>query len=157
MPAKPPAIDALSVESKFGSVYPPEFAGICERRAKRALGNALGLSQFGVNLVHVPPGQATAQRHWHTLEDEFIYVLEGQLVLVTDAGEQTLSPGMAAGFPAGKEDGHMLVNRSGTGAVYLEAGSRNPEDDVDYSDIDMVRRHDETGRRFFVRKDGTAY
>jgi len=104
----------------------------------------------------LPPGQASAQRHWHTREDEFVYVLEGELVLVTDAGEQMLYPGMIAGFPAGVENGHHLINRSDSAAVYLEVGTRDAMDECDYPDIDMLVRIVD-GRDRFVHKDGTPY
>jgi uncharacterized cupin superfamily protein len=99
----------------------------------------------------------SSQRHWHSHEDEFVLVLEGKLALVTDSGEQILGPGMVAGFPAGSGDGHHLINRSGQDAVYLEVGSREEaNDDVDYSDIDLIRRKKD-GKRVFFHKDGTAY
>ncbi|MDA0704532.1 MAG: cupin domain-containing protein [Proteobacteria bacterium] len=152
-----PAIDPAKVPATTGSTYPEPFAGRCAARAKRALGNALGLSNFGVNLVEVPPGVESSMRHWHERQDEFVYMLQGELVLVTDAGEQILGPGMAAGFPAGTGDGHQLVNRSGAKAVYLEVGDRMPGDGVVYSDIDMVLRHGDTASRTFRHKDGTPY
>ena len=147
-----PAMDPATVEPVLGTSYPPEFAERCAARAKRQLGEALGLERFGVNLVTLPPGTASSQRHWHSHQDEFIYVVEGEITLVTGAGEQLLGPGMVAGFPAGKPDGHHLVNRSDTDVVYLEVGDRPPVDDVDYPDIDMLIR----GGRF-VRRDGTPY
>lgn len=139
-----------------GSTYPEPFAAECRARRKRALGDAAGLTNFGVNLVRLAPGVWSSQRHWHSAQDEFLYVLEGEVVLVTDAGEQTLTPGMAAGFPAGAGDGHHLVNRSAADAVYLEVGDRAKGDDVDYPDIDMLARWFD-GVRKFVRKDGTPY
>ncbi len=154
---KPVAVEATSIEPRIGTAYPPQFDAGCAGREKRRLGDAVGLTQFGVNLVRMPPGVASAQRHWHTHEDEFIYVLEGELVLVTDAGEQVLGPGMIAGFPAGVEDGHHLVNRSGADALYMEVGSRDARDDVDYPDIDMLRRRGAAGNNRFVHKDGTPY
>lgn len=154
---KSPAIDPATVPPRTGSTYPEPFAGRCAARAKRALGDALGLRNFGVNLVEVPPGVESSMRHWHERQDEFVYVLEGELVLVTDAGEQTLGPGMAAGFPAGDGDGHQLVNRSDRTAVYLEVGDRMPGDGVIYSDIDMLLPYRADGRRVFTRKDGPPY
>ena len=126
-----------------------------ERSARSA--TRLGLTQFGVNLVLLPPGCWSSQRHWHTHEDEFVYVLEGELTLVTDAGEQLLRPGTAAGFPAGKADGHHLINRTDRPATYLEVGTRRDDvDEVDYSDIDMAVRHRD-GAQVFVRKNGEPY
>jgi uncharacterized cupin superfamily protein len=132
-----PALDPSTVPERFGSAYPEQYRAFVRDRRKRALGNELGLTHYGVNLVTMPPGSWSAQRHWHTHQDEFVYVLEGELVLVTEAGEQTLRPGMAAGFPAGKADGHHLVNRSAAPAVFLEVGDRVPGDEVHYPDIDL--------------------
>ncbi|MCP5367331.1 MAG: cupin domain-containing protein [Hyphomicrobiales bacterium] len=151
------AVAAVEVESVSGSTYPAPFAAAVRARTKRRLGDVFGLTNFGVNLVEVPPGTLSSQRHWHTRQDEFVYVLEGELVLVTDAGEQVLTPGMAAGFPAGAADGHHLVNRTNAPAVYLEVGDRTAGDEVDYPDIDMLLRRDGDGRARFVRKDGTPY
>ena len=153
---KPPVLDPATVEVWTGSTYPELFAAECAARQKRALGDAVGLKNFGVNLVRLAPGVWSSQRHWHSAQDEFLFVLEGEVVLITDAGEQTLTPGMAAGFPAGSDDGHHLVNRSGAAAVYLEVGDRAQGDDVDYPDIDMLARWFD-GVRKFVRKDGTPY
>ena len=151
-----PAIAATSVEPRTGSSYPAPYDADCAGREKRRLGDAFGLTQFGVNLVRLSPGQMSSQRHWHSREDEFAMVLEGELVLVTDAGEQTVGPGMVMGFKAGAEDGHHLVNRSDSVAVYLEVGTRDPLDECDYPDIDMLLRIVE-GRHRFVHKDGKRY
>ena len=152
-----PALDPQTVPAHRGSSYPAPFRAEVESRQKRPLGDALGLSQFGVNLVLLPPGCWSSQRHWHTHEDEFVYVLEGELTLVTDAGEQLLRPGTAAGFPAGKADGHHLINRTDRPATYLEVGTRRDDvDEVDYSDIDMAVRHRD-GAQVFVRKNGEPY
>jgi uncharacterized cupin superfamily protein len=149
------AIDAWSLEPRIGAPYPAPYADICAAREKRALGDAFGLTNFGVNLTRLPPGCASAQRHWHTRQDELVYVLEGEVVLVTDGGEQVLTPGMTAGFPAGVTNGHMLVNRSLRDAVYLEVGDRTPDDEVEYPDVDMAIRLID-GKRRRVRKDGTG-
>jgi uncharacterized cupin superfamily protein len=152
-----PALDPQTVPARRGSSYPAPFRAEVESRQKRPLGDALGLSQFGVNLVLLPPGCWSSQRHWHTHEDEFVYVLEGELTLVTDAGEQVLNAGMAAGFAAGKPDGHHLINRTDRPATYLEVGTRRDDvDEVDYSDIDMAVRHRD-GAQVFVRKNGEPY
>lgn len=151
-----PAFDPATAPERLGSNYPPPY---CERvagRAKRRLGDAAGLTQFGVNLVTLPPGCESSMRHWHAGEDEFVYVLEGELVLVTDSGEQRLTAGMAAGFPAGKQDGHQLANRGARPAKYLEVGTRLPADEVDYSDVDMLVRIVDGVERY-VHKDGTPY
>jgi len=151
-----PWLDPLSVAAQTGTGYPNPFAAPLEGREKRRLGNALGLSQFGVNLVTLAPGSWSSQRHWHAEEDEFVYVLVGQVTLVTDAGEQVLGPGMAAGFPAGKADGHHLINRSDLPVLYLEVGTRAKAEVAQYSDIDMVARKD-GGRFIFTRKNGEPY
>jgi uncharacterized cupin superfamily protein len=153
---KLPAIDPAVVESIAGSNYPAQFKPGVAGRSKQRLGDALGLKNFGVNLTTIKPGAASALRHWHSHEDEFIYILSGELMLVTDAGEQLLTAGMAAGFPAGKADGHCLVNRSSRDAVYLEAGDRKDEDEARYPDVDLDRRNTPAGRTF-CRKDGTPY
>ena len=154
---RPPALDPATVDVRTGTNYPGEFSGPVETREKRTLGDALGLNQFGVNLVRLKPGVMSSQRHWHSHEDEFIIVLEGELALVTDDGEQTLGPGMAAGFAAGSGDGHHLINRTEVDALYLEVGARDEaNDDVDYPDIDLIRRKKD-GRRVFLHKDGTPY
>ena len=152
-----PALDPQSVAVRCGSSYPPPFQEICQNREKQALGDALGLTQFGVNLVRLAPGAASAQRHWHTCEDEFIYVLEGELVLVTEAGEQALGAGMAAAFPGGREDGHQLINRGSETARYLEIGSRIPGEEVHYPDIDLHLVLKAEGGHRFQRKNGEAY
>jgi uncharacterized cupin superfamily protein len=151
------ALDAGTLPERRGSGYPEPFRTAVAGRAKRALGDAFGLTQFGVNLVHLPPGCWSSQRHWHSHEDEFVMIVEGDLVLVTDAGEQPLRPGMVAGFPAGRADGHHLINRSERPATYLEIGSRR--DDVDeavYADIDMELRL-RGGDHVYVHKNGEPY
>src|SRR5271170_7236812 len=130
-------IDLNTVPIVTGSSYPAPFGALCAARARQRLGDAAGLSDFGVNLPRLPPGVWSSQRHWHSAEDEFVFVLEGEVVLVTDAGEETLRPGDCAGFKAGVEDGHHLQNRSQSDVVLLEVGSRRAEDAGDYPDIDM--------------------
>ena len=151
-----PAIDPATVESRAGSNYPQQFKPGVAGRSKQRLGDALGLKNFGVNLTTIKPGAASALRHWHSHEDEFIYMVSGELVLVTDGGEQTLVAGMAAGFPAGKADGHCLVNRTTVDAIYLEVGDRSPVDTVTYPDNDLESRATPSGRKRF-HKDGTPY
>jgi uncharacterized cupin superfamily protein len=151
-----PALDPKEMPGRRGSGYPEPFRRAVEGRVKRALGDAFGLSQFGVNLVEMPPGSWSSQRHWHSHEDEFVYVVSGELTLVTDAGEQLMGPGMVAGFPAGRTDGHHLINRSGKPAVYLEIGTRVAEDEVVYSDIDMELRQRPEGQ-LFVHRSGEPY
>jgi uncharacterized cupin superfamily protein len=156
MSNKSPALPASQVPAAAGSSYPEPFRSRVAARRKQKLGDAFGLKNFGVNLTTIPPGCASALRHWHSHEDEFIYVLSGELTLVTNDGEQRLTPGMCAGFPAGRADGHCLVNRSKQDAVYFEVGDRRPDDAVTYPDDDIVGRATPQGRRF-ARKNGTPY
>ena len=139
---------------RVGSSYPSPFDQPCKERKRWRLGDAAALTQFGVNLLRLPPGVWSSQRHWHSAEDEFVYVLEGEVVLVTNAGEEILRGGDCAGFPAGQADGHHLQNRSAREAVLLEVGSRRPDADAcDYPDLDMVIQPG-VG---FTRRNGTPY
>ena len=150
------AIVAASLDCRRGSSYPAPFDGPCAGREKRALGDAFGLRDYGVNQVTLPPGTWSSQRHWHSSEDELVYVLGGHPTLVTDAGRTPLAPGMCAGFPAGSGDGHHLINETDAPVVYLEVGSRKLGDDVDYPDIDM-RIADRGRRGGYTHRDGTPY
>jgi uncharacterized cupin superfamily protein len=148
-------IDFSAAPVVTGSRYPAPYDAPCAARTRQRLGDAAGLTDFGVNLLRLPPGVWSSQRHWHTAEDEFLYVLEGEVVLVTDAGEQILKAGDCAGFKAGSADGHHLQNRSQREAVMLEVGSRKAVDDeVDYPDIDLRFLK---GRGGFSHKDGKPY
>jgi uncharacterized cupin superfamily protein len=150
----PKKIDVNSTQTVTGSRYPPPYHEPCARRLRNRLGDAAGLTQFGVNLTRLPAGGWSSQRHWHAAEDEFVYVVEGELVLVTDAGEEILRAGDCAGFKAGEPDGHQLQNRSGKDALYLEVGSRCPQDDeVTYSDIDLKIKRGAG----YTRKNGQPY
>ena len=156
--SKPTAIDAASVPpSRAGRGYPEPFAARVTGRERRVLGDAFGLTSFRVNLTRLPPGGMSALRHTHTREDEFIYVIEGEPILMTNAGETQLRPGMCAGFKAGSGDAHHLLNRSGGDVVYLEVGDRNPGDTVIYPDDDIGRALTPAGERIFVHRDGTPY
>ena len=158
-PSKPlnlPALDPGTVPERTGSRYPAAFQGAETKRIKQALGDAVGLTHYGVNLVRMPPGSWSSIRHWHANEDEFIYLLEGELVLVTDGGEQVLGPGSAAGFPAGKADGHHLVNKGTAPATYLEIGDRRREDVCTYPDIDLHLAPTPDGH-VFTDKKGEPY
>lgn len=149
---------AADIEARTASNYPPPFSERVRGRRKRPLGDAFGLGQFGVNLTELPPGSTTALRHWHSAEDELVYVIEGEVVLITDAGEEVMRAGDCVGFKAGVADGHHLVNRSSLPATILEIGSRRPgEDEVRYPDDDLAVEPDGSGRRRFTRKDGTPY
>lgn len=138
------------------SSYPEPFASRMAGRVKRPLGDLFGLSNFGVNLTTIRPGGMSALRHAHSRQDEFVYVLEGELVLVTDRGELLLTAGMCAGFPAGSTDAHHLLNRSAQPATYLEVGDRSPGDSAVYPDDDLQACF-EGGAWTFRHKDGTPY
>lgn len=145
-------IDQASLPVLTGTLYPPPYDEPCRTRQRTRLGDAAGLTQFGVNLLRLPPGAWSAQRHWHVGEDEFVWVLSGEVVLVTDAGEEVLRPGDCAGFKAGDENGHCLQNRSATDATVLEIGTRVPGGDTaHYPECDMV------AHRGYTRRDGTPY
>jgi len=144
------------LEGRRGTIYPAELATGFEGRVKRALGNAGGLTQFGVNLTTLEPGAMSAHRHWHAHEDEFIYVLDGELTLITDTGEELLGPGMAACFPAGEPNGHHLINKSAHPASYLEVGTRSADEDAEYPDIDL-RLKKRGGKVVFMHKSGEPY
>ncbi len=149
-----PKIDIAALPGRRGSGYPPPFDAPCAERVRQRLGSAGGLTDFGVNLMHLPPGGWSSQRHWHSHEDEFVYVLQGELMLVEDGGETILRAGDCAAFPKNSGNGHHLVNRSGVAAIYLEVGSRQPDDLTTCSDIDMMSSNAD-GR--FVHKDGTPF
>ena len=151
-----PAIDIFDVPTQDEGSYPEPFDEPCKPRVKRALGDYFGLEQFGVNLVELAPGGWSAQRHWHSHEDELVYVISGQLTLVTDSGEQVLTSGMATGFRHDVSNGHHLVNRSGATAVFLEIGTREPHDDCHYPDVDLFLASTPNGH-VFQHKDGTPY
>ena len=152
---KLPALDPNTVAERRGSGYPEPFKSRMGDRTKKRLGDACGLTKFGVNLVTLPPGGQSALRHWHTLEDEFVYVLEGEVVLVSNQGEQTLTAGMCAGYPAGREDGHHFINRSTRPAKYLEVGNRLEGDNAFYPDDDLMIL--ERGKGVYAHKDGRKY
>lgn len=138
MTLKLPALDPTTVPEVQGSGYPEPFRSRMGDRSKRKLGDACGLTKMGVNLVTLGPGGQSALRHWHTLEDELVYILSGEVVLVTDQGEQTLTAGMCAGYPAGAKDAHHFLNRSAAPAQYLEIGNRIDGDNAFYPDDDLV-------------------
>lgn len=151
-----PRVDIASVPEKSGTFYPAEFQAQCKGRHKKALGDVVGLTQFGVNITRIEPGQASALRHWHEQEDEFIYVLDGELVLAENDGETILKAGDAAGFKAGSGIAHRLINRSNRDAVYFEVGTRAKSERVHYPDVDLVMERDSYSRRY-LHKDGKAY
>ena len=150
-------IDLVTVPVERGTTYPNEFKSAVAGRSRQRVGNAAGLTNFGVNLTTLTPGSQSALRHWHSAQDEFIYVVQGELVLVTDAGEQTLRTGEMAGFPAGVANGHHLINRSQATATYLEIGDRTMPDRVDYPDVDLACVPLKNEQRRFEHTDGTPY
>ncbi|HEX9602461.1 MAG TPA: cupin domain-containing protein [Myxococcales bacterium] len=152
-----PALDPAIVQPRSSSGYPEPFRSRVLPRAKRALGDALGLTKIGVNLTTLAPGKESSMRHWHTLEEELVYVLEGEVVLKTDTGEQILTAGTCAGFPAGAKDGHQLINRSSRPARYLEISNRDPDDTAAYSDVDLAYGKDVRGGVVYSHKDGRPY
>ncbi|MBA2543511.1 MAG: cupin domain-containing protein [Deltaproteobacteria bacterium] len=155
--SRPSTIDPSQLPVRNTSGYPEPYRSRVLPREKRALGDAFGLTKVGINLTTLPPGKESSMRHWHTREDEFIYVVEGEVVMRNDAGEHVLRAGTCAGFPAGVENGHQLINKSDRPARYLEISNRDPEDGATYSDPDVDLAYgkapDGTGR--FTRKDGT--
>jgi uncharacterized cupin superfamily protein len=151
-----PKIDIASVKTENATGYPEPYRKAVAGRERKRLGNAAGLDQYGVNLTRLAPGSQSSQRHWHQTEDEFVYVLDGELVLIEDDGETVLKPGDAAGWKAGVANGHCLVNRSSRHAIYLEIGTRNKNDRVDYPDIDMLNTKVEGVQRY-LHKSGDPF
>lgn len=147
-----PALDPMQVKPRSGSSYPRAFRAPVRERSKRRLGEAAGLTRFGVNLVTLAPGSWSSQRHWHSHEDEFVYILQGRATLVTDSGEQVLGPGMAAGFPGGQADGHHLINKTNRPVVYLEIGNRDPDDECQYPDVDLYAKPEAMGGGYTDKK-----
>jgi uncharacterized cupin superfamily protein len=148
-----PKIDIAKIPAQQISSYPKEFAPVISGREKQRIGDAVGLTQFGVNITRIKAGSASALRHWHEQEDEFIFMLEGELVLKENDGETVLKPGDAAGFKAGSGIAHCLINLTTRDAVYLEVGTRSNSERVHYPDVDFMMERDATSRRFF-RKSG---
>ena len=148
-----PAFDPKDLPEQSTTGYPEPYKSRVAGRHKRRLGDHAGLKNFGINLTRLDPGAESSMRHWHAKQDEFIYVLEGEVTLVTDSGRQKLGRGMAAGFPAGKADGHQLVNETKNPVLYLEIGDRTPDDSASYPDIDLAVRMIE-GKWVYTRKDG---
>jgi uncharacterized cupin superfamily protein len=149
-------LDPKTVPPRSGTNYPAQHAGVVAGREKRLLGDRFGLTQFGVNLTTLAPGSWSAQRHWHEREDEFVFILQGELTLVDDSGEHVLTVGMCAGFKAGVANGHCLVNKSNAPATYIEIGTRSPEEVAHYPDIDMLATK-AAGTFTMTKKDGTSF
>ncbi len=149
-----PKLDLTTIPQRKGSSYPAPFNKVAVNRIRPRLGDTGGLTQFGVNLLQLPPGEWSSQRHWHSAEDEFVYVISGEVVLITDKGEEILRAGDCAAFPSNTPDGHHLINKSGAMAVCLEVGTRVQGDATVYPDIDMLF---DPGVDNFTHKDGTPY
>jgi uncharacterized cupin superfamily protein len=147
-------IDVATLPIVTGTLYPPPFDEPCRARQRTRLADAAGLTQYGVNLVRLKPGAWSSQRHWHIAQDEFIYILTGEVTLVTNAGAELLRAGDCAGFKAGDEDGHHLQNRSNADVTFLEMGTRLPGDGAYYSDIDMTIP---AGSKEYCHRDGRPY
>jgi uncharacterized cupin superfamily protein len=151
-----PKIDLASVPLKTGSIYPEPYAAMMAGRSSLRLGQAGGLTQFGVNIVILQPGAVSSLRHWHRSEDEFVMILDGECVLVQDSGETVMQPGDCATFPAGDPDGHCFRNRTDREARFLVVGTKAPSEVATYSDVDMVVHVEGTSARF-TYKDGTPW
>jgi uncharacterized cupin superfamily protein len=152
--AMPKKLNLEAIATRIGTGYPPPFDQPCKRRERKALGDAAGLTQFGINLLRLPPGEWSSQRHWHTAEDEFVYVVKGEVTLITDEGEEILHAGDCAGFKAGEPNGHHLQNRSNEDVLLLEIGTRDPADGAFYPDIDLMI---EANSDRYAHRDGTPY
>ena len=157
MSSKPTALDPATLSPRSSSGYPEPFRSRVLPREKRALGDALGLTKIGVNLTTLAPGKESSMRHFHTREDELVFVLDGEVVLRTNEGEQVVRAGMCAGFPAGSRNGHQVVNRSDRPARYLEISNRDPEDVAEYPDVDLAYGAAPDGSMIYTHKDGTPY
>lgn len=153
-----PKIDIEKTPLQTGSGYPAPYKHAVAGRSRRRIGDAGGLTQYGVNICTLKPGSASAQRHWHKHEDEFVYVLSGEVVLIEDSGETALQAGDAAAFPAGAANGHHLVNRSNEDAVFLEVGTRSAVEDVEYTDPEIdLRAVKNDGVFRYLHKDGRPW
>ena len=151
-----PKLDLAAVPVKTGSIYPDPYAAMVAGRSSLRLGQAGGLTQFGVNLVTLEPGAMSSLRHWHLHEDEFVMVTEGECVMVTDAGAEVMRQGDCAAFPAGMADGHHFINQTDAPARFLVVGTKAPREVATYSDVDLMVVM-EDGTATFTRKDGSAY
>lgn len=149
-------LNLADVPEKTGSIYPAPYAAMMAGRSSLRLGDAGGLTQFGVNLVTLQPGAMSSLRHWHLAEDEFVMVTEGECILVTDAGDEVMRPGDCAAFPAGRPDGHHFLNRTDRPARFLVVGSKAPREVGTYTDVDLMVTI-EGGKATFTHRDGTPY
>lgn len=152
-----PKIDIAAAAVRTSTIYPDAFKSAVAGREKRVLGELAGLTQFGVNLTVLKPGAASALRHWHEHEDEFVFVVDGELTLIEDGGEVVLKAGECAGFKAGVPNGHHLVNKSNRDATYLEIGTRGPHEVAHYPDDDLHLVRTADGKMAMTRKSGEPY
>jgi uncharacterized cupin superfamily protein len=152
--SKAPVVAVADVPLNKSIIYPPHLKAPFEGRAKRRVGDAVGMKNFGFNITTLEPGAWSSHRHWHTRQDEMIYLLEGELTLVTDSGRSVIKPGTAVGFPANSGESHNLINSGTTTAVYIEVGDRLPGDEVTYADVDLAARQN-TPSYSFTKRDGS--
>ncbi len=152
-----PKIDIDKIPVRATSNYPQEFLQVIAGREKRALGNAAGLTQFGVNLTTLKPGAASSLRHWHVQEDEIVYILDGEVTLVEEGSETMLKAGDAAGFKANVANGHQLVNKSSRDVIYLEMGTRSKNEIAHYPDVDLALNYGADGKPRYTHKSGESY
>ena len=157
--SRPTSLDPSTLTPRTTSGYPEPYKSRVLPRDKRALGDPFGLTRIGVNLATLMPGKESSMRHWHTRDDEFVYVVEGEVTLRTDAGETVLRAGMCAGFPAGDRNGHHLINHTDKPVRYLEVSNRDPEDAAEYTDpdVDLAYRKGPKGEHQFTRRDGSSF
>lgn len=149
-------LDLSTVPVKTGSIYPPPYAAMVAGRSSLRLGEAGGLTQFGVNLVTLQAGAMSSLRHWHLAEDEFVIITQGEVTMVTDAGPQLMQTGDCAAFPAGRANGHHFKNHTDAPAIFLVVGTKAPREVATYSDVDLIVTID-AGRATFTHKNGTPY
>ena len=154
---RPPAFDPAGIAESNATSYPEKFRAANSKRWNRRLGDHVGLKNFGVNLTRIEPGGQSSARHAHSKQDEFIWVVSGEIVLETDEGEQVLGPGLCAGFPAGSGNAHRFVNKSDRDALILVAGDRTPFDEVTYPDIDNHAKAGADGKYVHTKKDGSPH
>ena len=154
-----PVIDPTRTPVKTGSIYPEPYASMMLGRSSQRLGEAGGLTQFGVNLVMLEPGAMSSLRHWHRHEDEFVWVVEGECTLIADEGETVMGPGDCAAFKAGDQNGHHFQNRTEKVAKFLVVGTKAPQETAVYSDVDMMVHMTPglQGKARFTHKDGSDW
>jgi len=151
-----PKVDIAKAAVRTRSAYPGAFEKVTQGREKTVLGDVVGLTQFGVNLTRLKPGAASAHRHWHETEDEFVYILEGEATLLENGGETILKAGDCAGFKANVDNAHCLINRTKADVLFIEVGTRAARDRYHYPDVDLAGEKNENGVRFWTKSGGPA-